>query len=58
MSHYICTGGCGGESSIPGVCQTEGCKKEGEPLLACGCEDGLHESVIAEGRETDEEETD
>lgn len=51
MKHFICTGGCEGESSTPGVCQAEGCVKEGEPLIECNCEDGLH-------READEDEKD
>jgi len=45
MAHYICTGGCDGESSTPGVCQAEGCAKEGEPLTECACEDSLHEET-------------
>jgi len=45
MKHFICTGGCEGESSIPGVCQAEECKKEGEPLIACNCENSLHEEA-------------
>lgn len=44
MRHFICTGGCQGESSNPGVCQSEDCKKEGEPLLTCDCADGFHKS--------------
>jgi len=42
MQHYICTGGCGGESSNLIVCQAEGCKKEGEPLTPCDCGDSVH----------------
>ncbi|MDO8594353.1 MAG: hypothetical protein Q7R93_02455 [bacterium] len=53
MTHYICTGGCEGQSSVPGVCQAEDCKKEGEPLTPCACEDGGHEE--AEEKETEEE---
>jgi len=34
-AHYICTGGCGGVSSKPGVCQAEGCKKKKMPLEEC-----------------------
>ena len=45
MRHYICTGGCGGESSNPSVCQAEECKKEGEQLAPCDCADGLHKEV-------------
>ena len=44
MTHYICTE-CGGEASIAGVCQTEGCKMEHEALQACDCTDGLHSEV-------------
>lgn len=46
MQHFICAGGCDGESSTPGVCQAEDCKKEGEPLTPCDCEDGLHGEVL------------
>lgn len=45
MQHFVCTGGCDGEASVPGVCQSEGCEKEGEPLTSCVCEDGLHEET-------------
>jgi len=44
MQHYICTGGCGVESSQQGVCEAQFCKKEGEPLTECNCADGLHEN--------------
>jgi len=45
MAHYICTGGCGGESDSPGVCEAEDCSKHGQPLEPCECEDGLHEGM-------------
>lgn len=48
MTHYVCTGDCEGESSNPGLCQGEGCTKEGEPLVECNCEDGLHEEAEGE----------
>lgn len=54
MTHYICTGGCDGQSSNPGVCQAEDCKKEGEPLIPCVCEDDLHEEANASKSEEDE----
>lgn len=54
MKHFVCTGGCAGESSNPGVCQAEDCKKEGEPLIPCDCADGLHKSE--EEKEDGEEE--
>lgn len=46
MQHFICTGGCDGESETVGVCQAESCKKEGEPLTPCNCEDGKHEEAL------------
>lgn len=46
--HYICTGGCKGESETPGVCQTAGCPKEGQPLTECGCEDRMHGGAFEE----------
>lgn len=55
MTHYVCTGGCGGESGAPGVCQMEGCKKEGEPLLACNCADGAHAPAQGEKEGGEEE---
>ena len=45
MRHFICVGSCEGESSNPGTCQAEECKKEGEPLVPCNCEDGLHQEA-------------
>ena len=55
MQHFICTGGCDGESGAPGVCQSEGCKKEGEALTACTCENGLHEEATVKGENEDTE---
>lgn len=42
MVHYICTGGCGGVSDKPGVCQAALCPKHGQPLVVCDCTDGKH----------------
>ncbi|OGZ01928.1 MAG: hypothetical protein A2946_04130 [Candidatus Liptonbacteria bacterium RIFCSPLOWO2_01_FULL_53_13] len=47
--HYICTGGCGGVSDKPGVCQAETCAKHGQPLELCGCTDGKHDDVFERG---------
>jgi hypothetical protein len=55
MTHYVCTGGCDGESSNPGVCQTEDCEKEGEALTPCNCEDGAHEEAM-ESKDSSEDE--
>jgi hypothetical protein len=33
--HYVCTGGCAGVSSAPGVCQAQTCAKKGMPLTKC-----------------------
>ena len=49
MPHYVCTGGCGAEAERPGVCQAEDCPKEGQPLVECNCEDGLHDVANASG---------
>lgn len=45
MEHYICSGDCGGESNEPRVCEAEFCPKEGQPMIACDCEDGLHKNA-------------
>ncbi|MBI4135665.1 hypothetical protein HY477_02940 [Candidatus Uhrbacteria bacterium] len=42
MSHYICTGGCGGVADKPGTCQAEDCNNWGEELEECECADGQH----------------
>jgi len=42
MSHYICTGGCGGVSDTPGACRAEDCPKHGKPLEKCEAEDCAH----------------
>ena len=46
--HYICTGGCGGVSETPGVCQAEDCPDHGQPLKDCGCADGKHSELEKE----------
>ncbi|MDP3661287.1 MAG: hypothetical protein Q8R17_00295 [bacterium] len=55
MQHYICTGECHGESSNPGVCQVEDCKKEGEPLTPCNCPDSTHHNPAPQEGEKDGE---
>jgi len=51
--HYICTGGCGGVSETPGVCQAEGCADYGKDLKECSCTDGFH----GQGTEQDPDES-
>lgn len=40
--HYICTGGCGGVSKKPGVCEAPVCTRKGMPLEECCCVNGTH----------------
>ena len=42
MTHYICTGGCGGVSEVAKTCGAETCPKHGVPLTPCDCADGEH----------------
>ena len=51
MKHYVCTGGCGGVSDTPKVCDAEDCPKEGEALNPCDCEDGQHDTVSSDTTE-------
>src|SRR3989344_7516952 len=46
MTHYVCTGGCGGVAETPMSCQMVSCPKHQEPLIECACEDGKHELII------------
>ncbi len=54
MTHYICTGGCGGESATPGVCMNSGCMHHEKPLESCDCTDGKH--FGKSGKESSDEE--
>lgn len=47
MTHYICTGGCGGVSDNPGVCNAKSCMKHDLPLTVCHCTDGKHEEAYS-----------
>jgi hypothetical protein len=42
MTHYICTGGCGGVAEHEGVCRAETCPLHAHPLVPCDCTDGKH----------------
>ncbi len=54
MSHYACTGSCKGANSQPGLCEAQFCSKEGQSLISCNCEDGMHENA---GSKTVDEDT-
>ncbi len=58
MQHFVCTGDCESESPKAGVCETEGCSKEGDMLAECNCEDGLHEGVVSSSDDLDMESMD
>ncbi|MDP2593298.1 MAG: hypothetical protein Q8P52_01455 [bacterium] len=55
MHHFICTGECGGESPVPGLCQAETCSKHGESLVECSCDDGLHKHIVPDDDSTEVE---
>lgn len=42
MEHYICTGGCRGETMLANVCEEKSCDKQGEKMSLCKCVDGRH----------------
>ena len=39
MTHYFCTGECGGVSENSGTCQAGSCSMYNQPLKECNCED-------------------
>jgi hypothetical protein len=55
MGHYICTGGCKGESDTAGLCQAAFCAKFAEPLENCNCTDWKHFAAF-DNKEIGEEE--
>lgn len=57
MQHYVCTGSCRGESQSAGECEAEFCSKEGQPLVPCVCEDGLHEGAGEKNSDSEDEYT-
>ena len=46
MEHYICTGGCRGESQMQDLCQATGCPKHEHALEKCDCTDGKHHGAF------------
>lgn len=45
MTHYVCTGECGGVSDTPKNCGSEACSLHDKPLVPCHCIDGEHTEV-------------
>jgi hypothetical protein len=48
MSHHVCSGGCGGSSDAPAVCQADTCELKGQQMVECNCEDNQHAEVTAQ----------
>ncbi len=46
MTHYVCSGSCGGVSDKPLNCQMKNCSKYNKPLIKCECSDGKHEELF------------
>ncbi len=54
MSHYVCTGGCGGVSDDPqGTCQAGECPDHGQPLKECNCVDSNHAEVMKQAGDSE-----
>lgn len=51
--HFVCDGGCHGNSDTPGSCNTESCPKYGQPLQECQCSDGQHQATTETETSTD-----
>lgn len=45
--HYVCTGGCKGVSTNPGVCGAENCASHNHDLVECMCADSMHNDFKA-----------
>ena len=46
MTHYVCTGDCGGVSDHAQACEAKSCLRFGKPLTPCNCEDGQHKEAF------------
>jgi hypothetical protein len=59
MSHFVCTGECGGVSESPKSCEGENCTKKGNPMVECNCGSDDHGQVsggeVEDGTEGSEE---
>ena len=44
--HYICTGGCRGESNVAKTCDDAACSKYEVELDECDCRDGEHYGAL------------
>ena len=58
--HYICTGGCRGESDVAKTCDDAACSKYEMELNECDCHDGEHYGTFqaTSTKTEDEEDTD
>lgn len=52
MTHYVCTGGCGGVSEQPAACQMKDCIKYEQAMAVCHCTDGQHAEAFANPNRT------
>lgn len=55
MTHYICKGGCKGESEGPVACGGKSCRDYQKPMLECECEDRKqHEQQTQDGEASED----
>lgn len=45
MKHFICKGGCGGESKEQGVCGDKDCRDFEKSMHECDCTDSQHDKA-------------
>lgn len=44
--HWVCTGGCGKVSKMPGRCESVGCFRNKNPYTTCTCTDNKHGNLL------------
>jgi hypothetical protein len=54
MTHFVCTGECGGISDHAKVCEGENCTKKDHPMNECSCGDEKHISTSKEKKKQDD----
>ena len=55
MTHYICKGGCKGESEKSVACGGKSCRDYQKSMIECECEDKKHQEQQTQGEETSED---